>query len=394
VRLVWAQLVAIVVAIALLMLGRAAEAVEHNFAGSAQLDYNFVPTAPDANANAGTNYTFDGFTLEAAGKISVDISEHISSNIKVCFGCHGFEADMFYFDMRVADELNFRVGRFSPSFGAFNLRHDPANHKTSDKPLPYDMGRMLRKGAWNNGVLPSPFPDNGVEVDGTHWIGESAQFDYAAWAVIGFRNDLAAHPADLNFVEAHSPTYFIDNNARPTTGGRVALTLKATSSTDMTLGASGTYGTYDPHNTLSYAILGADYSIRIHRTNFRVEYLVRRTEMDMSVPTSYKYAVVPNGNFFVKHGAYVDMEQPIVRNLDFVARVDGMYRVGNVLAVAPNNELSSKSSVIRETLGVAIAVERNFRIKASGELWEFSDPDPTTGRHLEVSAHVAAVGTF
>jgi len=72
---------------------------------------------------------------------------------------------MIYFDLRAFDELNVRIGRFSPSFGSFNLRHDPGNHKLSDKPLPYDMGRMLRNATWNNGVLPSPFPDNGVEVN-------------------------------------------------------------------------------------------------------------------------------------------------------------------------------------------------------------------------------------
>ena len=33
---------------------------------------------------------------------------------------------MGYFDYRLMDELNVRVGRFSPSFGSFNLRQDPA----------------------------------------------------------------------------------------------------------------------------------------------------------------------------------------------------------------------------------------------------------------------------
>lgn len=56
----------------------------------------------------------------------------------------------------LADELNFRVGRLTPAFGSFPLRHDPANHRTSDKPLPYDMGRMLRFREWNEGVLPAP----------------------------------------------------------------------------------------------------------------------------------------------------------------------------------------------------------------------------------------------
>ena len=149
---------------ALLALATPASAIERNFAGSAQLDYQFVPTARDAKASPST---FDGFTMEFAGKLAVDFSDKISANMKVCYGCHGFEADMMYFDLRVADELNFRVGRFSPSFGAFNLRHDPANHRLSDKPLPYDMGRMLRMRQWKHGVLPSPFPDNGLEVNGT-----------------------------------------------------------------------------------------------------------------------------------------------------------------------------------------------------------------------------------
>src|SRR5947207_486117 len=105
--------------------GRAA-AIERNFAGSAQLDYHFVPgkkSGPPRNV-------FDGFTSEVALKLAVDVSERLSANVKVCHGCHGFELPMAYFDYRVADELNVRVGRFSPSFGAFNLRHDPANHAT------------------------------------------------------------------------------------------------------------------------------------------------------------------------------------------------------------------------------------------------------------------------
>ena len=66
---------------------------------------------------------------------------------------------MAFFDLRVNDELNFRVGRFTPAFGEFPLRHDPANHRTSDKPLPYDMGRMLHLQEFNLGVLPAPWGD-------------------------------------------------------------------------------------------------------------------------------------------------------------------------------------------------------------------------------------------
>ena len=152
------------------------------------------------------------------------------------------------------------------------------------------------------------------------------------------------------------------------------------------------YGTYDPHNRFTYAILGGDLSLRIHRTNLRMEYLVRRQQMDVDNPQIFKYAVAAQGgDFFSKHGAFIELEQPIVKDFDFIGRFDGMFRDGNVLATS---SLSSKSSVLRETIGLAYAIDRNFRLKTSGELWEFSDPDPGTGRTTEVSVHLGFVGTF
>ena len=383
------HLVLFAILLAALFTLRSASAIEHNIAGSAQLDYEYVPTAANGNANAGTYNTFDAFTLEAAAKLSVDVNEHLSANVKVCFGCHGFEADMLYFDYRAFDELNFRAGRFSPSFGSFVLRHDPANQKLTDKPLPYDMGRMLRRTAWNNGVLPAPFPSNGLELNGTHWFGEGVQFDYAAYAIMGFRNDTDPHPTDINFAEQHPPNYFVDNNGRPTVGGRLAMTVKTGSASDVSAGVSAMYGVYDPHDRFSYLIVGGDLSVRIHRTNLRMEYLVRRQQMDTDDPTIFKYVVpAQGGDFFSKHGAFVELEQPLVTDLDaIVLRLDGMYRAGNVLTTSP---LSSDASVIRETLGLAYALDRNFRLKTSGELWEFSSPDATTGRFTEVSAHLSA----
>jgi len=374
---------------------------ERNFAGSAQIDYHLVASEPAAVAAPGPATTFEGFTLESAVKVAVDISEHLSANVKACYGCHGFELDMAYFDFRLADELNVRAGRFSPSFGAFNLRHDPANHLTSDKPLPYDMGRMLRKGDWNNGVLPAPFPTNGVELNGTHWIGSVAQLDYAAYAVMGFKNDTDPNPTDLNFQESHLP-YYLTSNPRPASGARLALTLKIDAATDMTLGTSGLFGTYDPENKLTYAIVGGDLSLRIRRTALRMEYLVRRQQLDTRNPDIFKYAIVPaGGDFFAKHGAYVEVEQPVTEAFGVLGRVDGMYRIGNVsnVPVGSGNETASgspltyESSVLRETFALACALERNFRLKGSVELWEFSYAD-SAGRQTELSFHLGAVGSF
>lgn len=364
-----------------------ARALERNFAGSAQLDYAFVPTAKDVKT---APKAFDGFTMELAGKLAVDFSEHVSANLKVCYGCHGFEADMMYFDVRVADELNFRIGRFSPSFGAFNLRHDPANHRLSDKPLPYDMGRMLRMRQWNMSVLPSPFPDNGLEINGTH-TGESVQLDYAVYGVTGFKADL--QPTDINFQLSRRPdAYYTDNNARPTVGARLALTFKLGDTSDLTAGVSGMGGTYDPENHETYVIGGADISARLDKTNIRFEYLARRTTFDIGNRAVYKYLVpYDTENFFMKHGAYVEVEQGLTPELDLIARVDGMFRKGNVEAASP---LTSKASILRYTLGTAYAIERGIRIKFSTELWQFSNEDVASKRNIELSMHAALAGSF
>ncbi|MGH7296929.1 MAG: hypothetical protein ACRELB_18460, partial [Polyangiaceae bacterium] len=329
-----------------------ARALDRTFAGSVQLDEHFAPLDPSTSAR---NQIFEGFTTELSGKIAVDLSEHVSANVKVCYGCHGFETDMAYLDLRLNDELNVRVGRFSPSFGAFNLRHDPANHKLADKPLPYDMGRMLRMRDWNLGVLPSPFPDNGVEVDGGHWFGDKLEVEYAAYAVSGFKADSAA--LDLDFVQSHSGNlYYVDDNNSPAGGARLAMTAKLTPSTDLTLGASGMAGTFDPDNRYTYMIFGADGWLRAGRTHLRAEWLMRRETFDTSDPDLFKFVVPPTrGDFFVKHGAYVELEQPLGGGVDGILRVDGMMRLGNVAAASP---LPSRATVLRYTVGTAIVVAR------------------------------------
>ncbi len=384
-------LVAVVLLGVLVSFSRRVGAVERNFAGSGQFDYHYVVNGK----SPGGTTPRDGFTTELALKVAVDVTDKVSANVKVCYGCHGFEVPMAHLDYRVADELNFRVGRFSPSLGAFNLRHDPANHRLSSKPLIYDMGRMLRKTEWNMGVLPSPFPDNGVEVSGTHWFGESVQLDYALYAVSGFK--AASDAVDLDFQLNRQP-YYTDNNSRPTVGGRLALTFKLGEASDLTVGGSSQYGTFDPDRKQFYWFYGADASLRLSRTNIRLEWLARRQTFDVSDPTRFAY-VVPRegGDFFVKQGGYAEIEHPLSKKVDGVFRYDVMYRTGNVLV---GSELRRQSAVQRFTVGAMVTVDRAFRVKASTEIWQFSDPEP--GDKLAarsdvshaVAFHLGVVGTY
>jgi hypothetical protein len=123
-----------------------------------------------------------------------------------------------------------------------------------------------------------------------------------------------------------------------------------------------------------------------------MEYLVRRTDFDTGDPATFKYAIAPRqGNYFTKHGAYAELEQPLARDFDFVARVDGLARIGNV----PSDvfDLSYRSGMLRETIGLAYAVERNLRLKTSVEYYQYSDRD-VNGHMDDVAIHAGVTGTF
>jgi hypothetical protein len=357
-----------------------ARSQERNFAGSLQTNYLWVGTDPNAR-----KHTFDGFTNELSLKVAVDFTDNISANVKLCYGCHGVEVDMAFADLRVADELNFRVGRFNPAFGDFPLRHDPANHRTADKPLPYDMGRMLRLREFNMGVLPTPYVDQGVEIDGTHWFGRAVQLDYAAYVVGGLRS--GADDLDLDWMQSRS-VYYVDNNSEPAVGGRVALTLDPANWLLFTLGGSIMAGHQDPARQRSYVIVGTDFYARIAELDLHAEYLIRRTQMPIgSDPdTRFRYGPGADGVYddaFLKDGFYIEANMPVSARFELVGRFDGLRRVGNV---AINSPLRSKSGVLRYTAGFNIVFQGSLRLKISGEYYDFTDFEDEIGTNVGLVA--------
>jgi hypothetical protein len=370
-----------------------ARAVDYNFAGTLQLDYLFTPFSPSDPRPS--THTLTGFTEELSLKVAADLSEHVSANAKVCFGCHGFEVGMGYADVRFADSLTLRFGRFSPSFGEFTLRHDPANHRLSDKPLPYDMGRMLRLTEFNRSVLPSPYVENGVELLGSHAIGDRVQLDWAIHAVTGMRAATDA-PYDVDFTLQRSASpYYVDNNDVPSVGGRLAVNVRLAERADLTLGTSAMWGTYDTRARAQYLVLGADVYLRIARTNIRAEYLLRRTEMVVGDPSRFEYAIPLEGDVLperiaqVRDGWYVEIEHPLLRNLDLVLRWDGLRRRGNV---APGSPLDFNAGISRWTLGANYVIERGYRLKASVEHYQYWGL--RSGTTWDLAGHLGAVAAF
>ena len=117
---------------------------------------------------------------------------------------------------------------------------------------------------------------------------------------------------------------------------------------------------------------------------------MRRQEFAVTDPSQFKYYTPNNGNFFVKHGAYVEVEQPLTRRITVLGRADGLFRVGNVAATS---ELQRVSSMGRLTYATTFALERGVKLKASTELWQFSDTD-SAGRTRDVVFHLGVVGLF
>jgi hypothetical protein len=363
--------------------GDAPTTPSRNFAGSVQLDYLAVPTDRQAHKIA-----FDGATVELSLKLTQDFGDSVTSSVKVCVACHGLEVGMAYFDVRVQDELNFRVGRFTPAFGSFPLRSDPANHRTSDKPLPYDMGRMLHFRDFDEGILPAPWVDNGLEIDGTHFFGHS-QLDYAVYAISGPK--AGDQPVDFDYVLSRSPSqYYVDNNSEPSVGARVAASVELGDTSSLQLGASGMTGHYDPDGKLLFAIAGADGVLQVGRVFLRAEYLIRRTKIALGddPAATFKYGPGANGVYddhVLKDGGYAELELPLGGGTTFVGRFDGLRRRGNVLVTS---DLRSDSIVLRYTAAFAFRLRNDLLLKMSTELYDFSDFDD------EVAVHLGIAGPF
>lgn len=364
------------------MLPRGAAGQERNFAGSLQTNYLWVATDRDAYQQ-----TFDGFTNELSLKVAVDFTDNVSANVKLCYGCHGVELGMAFVDLRVVDELNVRLGRFTPAFGDFPLRHDPANHRTADKPLPYDMGRMLRLRELNLGVLPAPYVDQGIEVNGTHWFGQNVQLDYAVHAVGGLR--AGQDDLDIDFARSRS-VYYVDDNSEPAIGARVALTFDIADQVLATIGGSALAGRPDPERERTYAMIGVDAYLRVGVLDLHAEYLLRRTEMPVGddPETRFRYGPDESGeyaDFFLKDGFYLELNLPLWTRLELVGRFDGLRRLGNVPIASP---LRKHSGVLRYTAGANIVLDGSVRLKLSGELYDFTDFSD------EVTVNAGAVAAF
>lgn len=352
-----------------------------NVAGSVYLHH---PTlfADDDESEAALGSTMKGLNAEAALKVVADVGDSVSASAKICYGCHDFTADMAYVDWFVDDAFNVRFGRFPVPFGEFYLRHDAANHRSATKPLPYEMGRMLRRAEFNLAIVPEPYPDNGVELFGT-FRGEKVELAYNAYAVSGLKGSAAV--ADLDFVQSRQ-VFYADNNRTPTVGGRLTLSfprLPIESWRWLSIGSSAMWGYYDDADDLDFLMVGVDLYTRIGRLNVRGEAMFRRTAIPDD-PERFQQRL--RDLFVQREGFYLQVDGPLSGIVEWLARVDGFRRAGPLLigAALP----STDSTIMRGTAGLNLVPSTGIKMKLNYEFWRFSDfPDA----HM---LHTGLVGTF
>jgi len=324
--------------------------------------------------------TVQGMNAETSIKMAADISSSASAHLKFCHGCHGVEADMAYVEWEPSERFNLRAGRIPVPFGDFYLRYDPANHRSATKPLPYAMGRMLRRNDYNLAILPQPYPDQGLEISGT-FRGERSELSYHIYAVAG----LKGAENDLEFIQSRG-VYWADNNRTPVVGTRLvwAFTeLPGELWRWFALGLSALRGQYDREGELSYTILGMDLYARFAKFNLRGELLMRHTEI-ADHPQLYEREL--KDLYIQREGFSLQADTSINRYVEWLLRFDGFRRSG---ALAKGSSLKqSDSHILRYTAGLNLSPERALKLKINYEYWQFSDFE------AEQILHTGIVGSF
>jgi hypothetical protein len=361
---------------------RGAAGISTNVSGSVYVDYWGVtgaalPGNPRPDASAISGRIPDGVTYEASIKIGAEIHDDLSFSAKACAGCHGIDVEHVFLEYMPSAKFNVQAGRLALPFGEHSQRVDQSGHRATSAPMIYDMGRMpyAERTAFNMGVIPLPYVDNGVMVYGQFFIGHRVQTWYGAYAVGGFKG-----ANDVDFIAMRSQP-FIDNNRVPALGGRVALTWAADAGDfigDSSLGASGVAGRYDKDGKYAYAVWGADAALRIWRLTLRGEYAERRTDLNPDAP-GYGYQVVDP--WFLKRGWYAELEHPIGGAVGMVYRYDELRRVGVPL---PGSQagLSPDSRMRRFTAGAMIVPVAATFVKLSAEYCDATDFQSFLSFHL------------
>lgn len=286
--------------------------------------------------------------------------EGLSAEVRTCWGCHEIELEDAYLQYRPGAWLHVRAGRMNLPLGAANDRHDFSVRNSVSKPLTRIMGNMVRQREFNQGVLPAPYVDNGLNVGGKLGLGGGFRLGWETFVVAG----LKGFGNDIDFVASRR---FRDVNGEPAVGGRLEV-----DSSVLTFGASYMWGNYDPDNRRSYQVAAADVRIRAGPVTIQGEIAWRQTE--------YTAPGADNDeDEFFKYGWWGQVLWEVVDGVALMASSDSLFVTDIFLGAngpTPNEALAvtdDKNRILRFTGGVSYVPYGGIILRANGEYWEFSD---------------------
>ena len=311
----------------------------------------------------------EGFIGEYSLGGTYHIDKKMTVVVRACLGCHDFQVQNAYVDWEINDNWTFRAGRIPVPFGGFSRRTSPAHVESSTKPLPYIMGGMVQEKAFNMGIVPAPFIDNGAAMNGKFWITKTTELSVEVGVVRG----LKGFTTDVDYVVTREPK---DSNGEPAVAGRVLVTADP-----ITAGASATWGRYDPDAELDYVMASVELQVRLGAFNLRLEGVLRDTDYftpTQSIETSRRTAYV------------IQVDGPIADGLRGFVLHDAM-KVDNIFLgpAGPANAASplttdDSNTITRFAGGVVYSLRPGLTIKGSVEYWDPSDFEKAIVLHVGV----------
>jgi len=283
----------------------------------------------------------------------------VAANVRACWGCHGLELEEAAIEWRPVPFFMVRAGRLNVNAGSLNSRHDFNTRTTISKPLTRIMGNMVRQTEFNNGVLPAPYVDNGLNVNFDFEFGPmSLRVD--GFALTGFKgvND------DIDFDRSRD---FPDNNGEPSFGAALGIELPV-----LSLNMAYLWGNYDNDARRSYQFASADFRAHLGPITLDGEIAWRQTQYSM--PGS------PGGeDQFWKWGWWLQLDWNVIGELHVTVAVDSLAVKGIYIASfgpTPSAALAAtddNNRILRGTLGLSYTTIGGVLLRLNGEYWEFSD---------------------
>jgi hypothetical protein len=324
--------------------------------GSFMLSYGGLLAEP---RNQGTMQD-EGFVGEFALFARVNVRDTgLSASVRTCWGCHGLALEEAAVEYRPNDWLSLKGGRLNLPVGAFNQRHDYNLRRTVSKPLTRAMGNMVRGLNFNQGVLPAPYSDNGVQAGLDINLGPLRML--TDLFVVG---GLKGNGPDVSLMASRE---FRDNNGEPAAGGRLALETAQGG-----LGAIYNVGNYDGDRRRNYQIFGVDARVRAGPLTLEGEFLTRRTEYTNAGGRE---------DHWLKFGWYALADWRVAEGLHVAAMADSLHVTGLPLGPAGPTLLPAlaitddNNRIVRVVAGAGFSPLAGLVARLNVEFWEFTDFD-------------------